>query len=133
MRKSNPVEINPAVFRHNAPERVYDIIGPQGGIILSDKEEKIQLLHPDPEKEAPRINTWKYELVKTTILNVVPNDEGGSAFKTLFDQVAEQLSPEELENLGSVGWYTTTVKLDLETRGFIERVPGSKQQRLRRL
>ena len=100
---------------------------------MSDKEEKIQLLHPDPEKEAPRINTWKYELVKTTILNVVPFDEGGSAFKTLFDQVTEQLSPEELENLGSVGWYTTTVKLDLEARGFIERVPGSKPQRLRRL
>jgi hypothetical protein len=71
-------------------------------------------------------------MVKPAILNVVPHDEGGSAFKTLFDQMAEQLSPEELENLGSVGWYTTTVKLDLETRGFIERVLGPKPQRLRR-
>jgi len=63
----------------------------------------------------------------------VPHDEGGSGFKTLFDQMAEQLSPEDLEDIGSAGWYTWTVKLDLKARGFIERVPGSKPQRLRRL
>lgn len=97
------------------------------------QEGKIQLMHPDPDKEAPRIEPWKYELVKTTILSVVPQDEGGSAFKTLSDQVAEQLSPKALENIGSVGWYTTTEKLDLEARGLIERVPGLKPQRLRRL
>jgi hypothetical protein len=32
---------------------------------------------------------------------------------------------------GSVSWYVTTVKLDLETRGVVERVPGQKPQRLR--
>ena len=100
---------------------------------MSGQAEKIQLLHPDPKKEAPRIDTWKYELVKAAILNVVPYDEGGSAFKNLFDQVAEILTPEEIDKLGSVGWYTTTVNLDLEARGLIERVPGSKPQRLRRL
>ena len=32
---------------------------------------------------------------------------------------------------GSTGWYTTTVKLDLEARGVIERIPNSSPQQLR--
>ena len=31
---------------------------------------------------------------------------------------------------GSIPWYVTTVKLDLEARGEIERIPGSKEQKL---
>ena len=97
---------------------------------MKPQDEKIQLLHPDPDKEAPRIDTWKYELVKTAILDIVPQNDEGVPFKTLSDRVAEQLSADEIKNLGSVGWYTTTVKLDLEARGLIERVPGAKPQYL---
>jgi hypothetical protein len=32
---------------------------------------------------------------------------------------------------GSISWYTTTIKLDLEARGLIERVPDSQPQRQR--
>jgi hypothetical protein len=32
---------------------------------------------------------------------------------------------------GSMKWYAETVKLDLEARGEIERVPGKKNQRYR--
>ena len=32
---------------------------------------------------------------------------------------------------GSISWYATTVKLDLEERKVVERVPGKKPQRLR--
>lgn len=39
----------------------------------------------------------------------------------------------QLEELGSVGWYTTTVKLDLEARGEIARVESARPQRLVRL
>jgi hypothetical protein len=97
---------------------------------MKSQDEKIQLLHPDPDKEAPRIDVWKYELVKSAILGIVPQNDEGVPFKTLSDRVTEQLSAEELKYLGSVGWYTTTVKLDLEARGLVERVPGSKPQRL---
>jgi hypothetical protein len=31
---------------------------------------------------------------------------------------------------GSIPWYVTTVKLDLEARGVIERVPGPGEQKL---
>ena len=33
--------------------------------------------------------------------------------------------------VGSISWYVTTVKLDLEARGLLERVPGATPQRLR--
>jgi hypothetical protein len=36
------------------------------------------------------------------------------------------------EDLGSVNWYTVTVKLDLEARRVLERVAGARPQRLRR-
>jgi len=32
---------------------------------------------------------------------------------------------------GSIGWYTPKVKLDLEARGPIERIPDKKPQHLR--
>lgn len=32
---------------------------------------------------------------------------------------------------GSIGWYYTTIKLDLEARREIERIPGSKPQLIR--
>ena len=32
---------------------------------------------------------------------------------------------------GSINWYVTTVKLDLEARGVVERIPGKSPQRLR--
>jgi hypothetical protein len=97
---------------------------------MKPQDEKIQLLHPDPDKEAPRIDMWKYEVVKNAFLDIVPQNEEGVPFKGLADRVAERLSTEDLEKLGSAGWYTTTVKLDLEGRGLIERVPGAKPQYL---
>jgi hypothetical protein len=38
-----------------------------------------------------------------------------------------------LDGLGSVGWYTTAITLDLEVRKLIEWVPGSHPQRLPRV
>jgi hypothetical protein len=32
---------------------------------------------------------------------------------------------------GSIGWYTTIIKLDLEARGLIELIPDKKPQHLR--
>ena len=49
-------------------------------------------------------------------------------FAELGRRVAGQLGP-EFE--GSPMWYFTTVKLDLEARGLLERVPGPGVQRMR--
>ena len=94
-------------------------------------DDKFQMIHPDG-KPAPRIDKAKYEMVREALLKIIPQNEEGVPFTTLADRVAESLTREQLSKLGSIGWYTTGVKLDLEARGEIERVPGSKPQRLRR-
>lgn len=96
------------------------------------KGEKVVAETPTPGKQPTRIDKWKYDLVHDAILAVVPADENGVEFNQLAQLVEAHLSPADLEKLGSVSWYTTTVKLDMEVKGEIERIPGSKPQRLRR-
>lgn len=97
-----------------------------------ENRDRIQLLHPDPTKQAPRIGRAKYEMVKAALLKLAPQDEAGYPFRDLADGVASLLSEAQLAELGSVGWYTTAVKLDLEARGLLERAPGRGAQRVRR-
>jgi hypothetical protein len=99
---------------------------------VSPKEERIQLLHPDPDRKAPRVSAEKYEAVREAILQAVSENADGILFKDLAGRVSQLLTSQALDNLGSVGWYTTTVKLDLEARGLIQRVPGSKPQCLQK-
>lgn len=95
-------------------------------------ETRIQTLHPDPEKSGPRIDKAKYDAVRKAILRAVPRRGDGLAFKELSARVRELLPGRALEDLGSVSWYTTTIKLDLEARGELQRVPGARPQRLLR-
>ena len=93
-------------------------------------EEKVICETPTPGKKSTRIDKWKYEAVRRAILKSVPKNKTGIVFKTLPDQVELHLKPEEKAKLGSVGWYTTCVKLDLEVKGKIQRVVGRSPQRL---
>jgi hypothetical protein len=95
-------------------------------------EPKVLCETPTPGKRPTRISKWKYDLVRSAILRAVPDDERGIEFRQLAGLVRDLISPDELDRLGSVSWYTTTVKLDLEVRGEIEMVPGSRPQALRR-
>lgn len=99
---------------------------------MANKEPKVLCQTPTPGKAPTRIPTWKYDLIRTAILSVLPNSEQGIAFKNLPRLVERQLSQEEKHRLGSVAWYTTTVKLDLEVKGEIERIPDITPQRLRK-
>lgn len=93
-------------------------------------EERFLTLHPDPEKAGTRIHRWKYEAVREAILEAVPATRPGLPFKELSPSVRKILGPKSVEKLGSVTWYTVTVKLDLEARGEITRVPDARPQRL---
>jgi hypothetical protein len=53
-------------------------------------------------------------------------------FAELPAKVEAVLSAEERDRLGSVSWYTTVVKLEMEVAGELERVAGASPQRLRR-
>ena len=90
-------------------------------------DERVEALHPDPKKKGTRISKEMYE----AILDAVPGEEPGLRFMDLSREVDRQRAPERLFENASVGWYTTTlVKLDLEARGLIKRVPGVSPQRL---
>ena len=95
-------------------------------------EERVLCENPDPGKQGTRIPKWKYDAVRTAILASVTEADGGLPFKELARQVRERLPKAVLDKLGSATWFVTVVKLDLEAKGTLERVPGSKPQRLRR-
>jgi hypothetical protein len=89
-------------------------------------DERIMTLHPKG-KSGVNLNRMKYDTIRGTILDSVDEHEEIS-FKDLTEDVRRRL---EGRFDGSISWYVTTVKLDLEARGLIERVPGISPQRLR--
>lgn len=89
--------------------------------------------HPDPRKSGTGIDATKYHAVRTALLAATPKSERGVSFKELPDLIVERLPGGEIPGGGSIMWYTTVVKLDLEARGLIERVKGASPQRIRRV
>ena len=88
-------------------------------------EEKILTLHPEG-KQGVNISKTKYEVMRQAILDIVGANEG-ITFTDMTTTIEEKLAG----NFdGSIPWYVTTVKLDLETRGEIKRIPGSNPQQL---
>lgn len=75
----------------------------------------------------------KYEAYKRAILEVLPIEKTGILFRDLPDLVRGRLPKDSIDTMGSVPWHVTAVKVDLEARGLIERLPGVKPQRLRRV
>ena len=89
--------------------------------------EKILTLHPE-RKAGVNIDKAKYDAIRNAILASIVDNGGEIAFKDLTTAVTDHLStPFD----GSIGWYTVTVKLDLEARNEIERIPKASPQRLR--
>ena len=89
-------------------------------------EEKILTRHPE-NKQGVNISKKKYDAIRQAILDVL--DEQQEIF---FQELPADVDQKLGRNFdGSVSWYVTTVKLDLEARRFIERVPKSSPQRLR--
>ena len=88
--------------------------------------EKIQTLHPDPDKAGVNIDLAKYEQIRANILAVLA--DGDTGFSDLVGILEDRLG-DSFE--GSIPWYTVSVKLDLEARGLIARVPKSSPQILR--
>lgn len=93
-------------------------------------DERVSCQTPSAGKQSASIQRWKYDTVRRAILQAVSGTGDGLAFKDLPGEVARALSAEERSRLGSVSWYTTVVKLDLEVKGELRRVPGARPQRL---
>jgi hypothetical protein len=93
-------------------------------------EDRVICRTPTPDRQPTRVETWKFDTVRRAILASLPRDGEGLPFKELPARVAAHLDAGSRARLGSVGWYTTTVKLELEVRGEVVRVPGRGAQRL---
>lgn len=97
---------------------------------MIEKRDKILCRNPDPAKQGTNIDRWKYDAIRKAILAAVGRGKQGLLFKDLNNAVAERLTDDERRQLGSIGWFTVTVKLHLEAIGEIERVPGTSPHRI---
>lgn len=95
--------------------------------------DRIECRTPTPGKKPTRIDRWKFDALRRAILEVVPATGGGTLFTELPELIEAALAPDERANLGSLLWYLTTVKLELEVRGELRRVPNAVPQRLIRV
>jgi hypothetical protein len=89
-------------------------------------DEKIMTLHPEEGKSGVNISKRKYDVIKETIVASL-RAHGVMTFTGLNKDVHDKL---EGCFDGSISWYVTTVKLDLEARQVVERIPGTSPQQL---
>lgn len=87
---------------------------------------KIQTLHPSGKKGV-NIDIIKYETIKDFIIHTLKS-EGELTYEYVNNKAIKEL---ETTFDGSVPWYVVTVKLDLEARNIIERVPKTSPHKIR--
>jgi len=86
-------------------------------------KDTIRTLHPE-KKQGVKISREKYEMIRKAILCVLETQK-----EITFMNLSRAVEKEVNGNFeGSVTWYVTTVKLDLEARGQIKRVTNSRPQ-----
>ncbi|NJC94901.1 MAG: hypothetical protein C3F07_06050 [Anaerolineales bacterium] len=86
-------------------------------------KDTIRTLHP-AKKQGVNIDKNKYEIIRKAIMSTLRQHKE-MPFMKLSRAVEKEVNG-TFE--GSVMWYVTTVKLDLEARGEIKRVPNSRPQ-----
>ena len=87
---------------------------------------KILTLHPE-RKKGVNIDLGKYNLIKETIINII-RTKGEISYQEMNKIAIEKLNH---KFSGSIPWYVVTVKLDLEARGILERIPNTSPHKLR--
>lgn len=89
-------------------------------------EEKLMTLHPQGKKGV-NILKRRYDTIKAFILATIEEHQEVS-YEKLTDLAVDKLTK---TFDGKVIWYVVTVKLDLEARGIIERIPKTSPHQLR--
>lgn len=83
---------------------------------------KFQTLHPDPNKKNVNMDKDKYEFIREKVLVVVKEHQPITP-KELFEHMQKFQSDFD----GKIGWYTESVKLDLEARGVLQHDRKTRQ------
>ncbi|MDO5970332.1 hypothetical protein Q4Q35_11000 [Flavivirga aquimarina] len=87
---------------------------------------KILTLHPQGKKGV-NILKRRYDVIKEFIIDTI-EQHGEISYESMNDLAVEKLTK---SFDGKVVWYIVTVKLDLEARGIIERIPKTSPHKLR--
>lgn len=90
-------------------------------------EEKIMTLHPQG-KQGVNISKAKYDQVSEVVLKVIGSEQPIS-FTDMADISKGILIDAKFD--GKPMWYITTVKLDLEARKLIARIPKTSPHQLK--
>lgn len=90
------------------------------------ENEKIMTLHPQGKKGV-NILKRRYDVIRNFIMETL-SDHSEIAYQEL-DKLAVQKLKDSFD--GKVGWYVVSVKLDLEARNLIERVPNTSPHEIR--
>jgi hypothetical protein len=89
-------------------------------------KDMIKTLHPE-KKQGVNISRDKYDIIRRNIMSILRANK-----EMPFMKLSRAVEKEVRGKFdGSVTWYVTTVKLDLEARGEIKRVPNSRPQLVR--
>lgn len=91
-----------------------------------NSEEKFLTLHPKGKKGV-NILKRRYDVIKIFILETIKT-HGEITYESLNDMAVEQLSS---TFDGKIPWYVVSVKLDLEARNIIERIPKTSPHKVR--
>ena len=78
-------------------------------------------MHPQGKK-AVSISQAKYDLLKAGIVRHLTKN-GAGTFADISKSIAQDLKEKKIKFEGSMNWYLEWVKLDLEARKIIGRVP----------
>jgi hypothetical protein len=92
----------------------------------ADQRQRMLTRHPEG-KQGVNISREKYEEMSAAILRSM-RGKGEALLQAVREDVENELKG-KFE--GSVSWYFTTVKLDLEAWGILQRVPGKRPQRVK--
>lgn len=90
------------------------------------EDDRILTLHPQGKKGV-NILREKYDLIKDYLLDKIES-HGEITYEKLNDMAVKDLSK---TFDGSVPWYVVSVKLDLEARKIIERIPKTSPHKVR--
>ena len=94
---------------------------------MAQKEEKFMTLNPDKNKTGVNITKAKYDIIKQAIKQAF-KEKKKISYATLVNLMRARLAN---KFTGSIRWYVEIVKLDMEARKMIERIPDTKPQMYR--
>jgi hypothetical protein len=89
-------------------------------------EKKIQLKHPDGKK-APSIATDTYDAICKSLIGCLTRKKKAT-YAAMVREVGADFKISKTKFRGSLQWYVEWVRLDLEAKGTLKKIPKTSPQ-----